>query len=130
MPGMTQKGIKMDAIAVVRDLCEAFSRTDVDELLSFFTDDAVYEKVPVGRFDGQAEIRATLEEFFGPEVKVQFEIRNLGASGDTVYLERVVHFEVGDNKISLPAMAIFEVTAAGKISAWRDYFDRRQAGLD
>lgn len=130
MPGMTQKGIKMDAIAVVRDLCEAFSRTDVDELLGFFTDDAVYEKVPVGRFDGQAEIRATLEEFLGPEVKVQFEIRNLGASGDTVYLERVVHFEVEGNKISLPAMAIFEVTPAGKISAWRDYFDRRQAGLD
>jgi limonene-1,2-epoxide hydrolase len=100
------------------------------EDVTFYTDDAVYEKIPVGRFDGQAEIRATLEEFFGPEVKVRFEIRNLGASGDTVYLERVVHFEVGDNKISLPAMAIFEVTAAGKISAWRDYFDRSQAGLD
>ena len=120
----------MDATAVVRDLCVAFSRTDVDELLGFFTDDAVYEKIPVGRFAGKAEIRGTLEEFFGPEVKVRFEILNLGATGDTVYVERIVHFEVGDNKISLPAMAIFEVTPDGKVCAWRDYFDRRQAGLD
>ncbi len=120
----------MDAIAVVRDLCGAFSRMDVDELMGFFTDDAVYEKIPVGRFDGKDEIRGTLEEFFGPEVEVRFEILNLGASGDTVFVERVVHFAIGEKRISLPAMAIFEVTPAGKIAAWRDYFDRRQAGLD
>ena len=122
--------MNMDAIAVVRDLCDAFSRMNTDELLGFFTPDAVYEKIPVGRFDGQDEIRGTLKEFFGPEVKVEFEILNLGASGDTVFVERVIHFETGGKRFSLPAMAIFEVTPAGKISAWRDYFDRRQAGLD
>ena len=37
----------MDAEAVVRELCEAFSRTDVAELLGYFARDAVYEKIPV-----------------------------------------------------------------------------------
>ena len=120
----------MDAIAVVRDLCDAFARMNTDELLGFFTPDAVYEKIPVGRFEGQDEIRGTLEEFFGPEVKVKFEILHLGASEDTVFVERVIHFETGGKRFALPAMAIFEVTPAGKIAAWRDYFDRRQAGLD
>ena len=119
----------MDAEAVVRDLCKAFSSMNVDELLGFFEDDAIYEKIPVGRFAGKAEIRGTLEEFFGPEVQVEFEIRNLGVSGNNVYVERVVHFQTASNRISLPAMAIFEVTPAGKISAWRDYFDRGHAGL-
>jgi limonene-1,2-epoxide hydrolase len=119
----------MDAEAVVRDLCDAFPRMNVDELLGCFSDDAVYEKIPVGRFEGKDEIRGTLEEFFGPGVEVEFEILNLGVSGDTVFLERIVHFRTAENRISLPAMAIFEVTPAGKIAAWRDYFDRRQAGL-
>ena len=119
----------MDAEAVVRDLCAAFPRMNVDELLGFFTDDAIYEKIPVGRFSGKDEIRGTLEEFFGPEVSVEFEIRHLGVSGDQVFVERVVHFETPEGRISLPAMAIFEVTPAGKIIAWRDYFDRQQAGL-
>jgi limonene-1,2-epoxide hydrolase len=122
-------GDMMDAEAVVRALCDAFPRQDVDELLRFFTDDAVYEKIPVGRFAGHDEIRGTLELFFGPEVQVAFEILNLGVSGDKVFVERLVHFETPKRRISLPAMAIFEVTPAGKIVGWRDYFDRGQAGL-
>lgn len=113
----------MDAEAVVRALCAAFPRQDVDELLRFFTDDAVYEKIPVGRFAGHDEIRGTLEVFFGPEVKVDFEILHLGVCGDKVFVERLVHFETPQRRISLPAMAIFEITPAGKIAAWRDYFD-------
>jgi limonene-1,2-epoxide hydrolase len=120
----------MDAEAVVRELCQAFSRMDIDELLGFFAPDAVYEKVPVGRFEGEAEIRGTLDVFFGPEVKVEFEILNLVSTGNTVCVERVVHFRTATNEITLPAMAIFEVDDAGKVTAWRDYFDRRQAGLD
>ena len=120
----------MDAEAVVRSLCKAFSRTDIDELLAYFTPDAVYEKIPVGRFDGQDEIRGTLDVFLGPEVKVDFEILHLVSDGTVVCVERIVHFETGNGKIDLPAMAIFEVNEAGKITAWRDYFDRRQAGLE
>jgi limonene-1,2-epoxide hydrolase len=119
----------MDAEAVVRALCDAFPRQDVDELLRFFTEDAVYEKIPVGRFAGHDEIRATLEDFFGPEVRVAFEILHLGVSGNQVFVERIVSFETPKGKISLPAMAIFELTPAGRIAAWRDYFDRGQAGL-
>ena len=74
----------MDAEAVVRDLCEAFSRTDVDELLTYFAPDAIYVKVPVGRFEGHDQIRGTLEEFFGPEVSVRFEILNLASDGARV----------------------------------------------
>ena len=113
----------MDAIAVVRDLCDAFARMNTDELLGFFTPDAVYEKIPVGRFEGQDEIRGTLEEFFGPEVKVKFEILHLGASEDTVFVERVIHFETCGKRFALPAMAIFEVIALGLPRIIEESFD-------
>ena len=119
----------MDAEARVLELCEAFSRKDVDELLGFFDPDAIYEKMPVGRFAGHAEIRGTLEEFFGPEVSVRFEILRSVARENTVCVERIIHFETAGGAIDLPAMAIFELDEAGLVVAWRDYFDRRQAGL-
>jgi limonene-1,2-epoxide hydrolase len=119
----------MNPETAVRELCKAFSRMDVEELLARFSDDAIYEKIPVGRFVGKDEIRATLAEFFGPGVTVEFEILNLAADGGRVLTERVVHFTTGGNKISLPIMGIFEVEPDGRISAWRDYFDKGQAGL-
>jgi limonene-1,2-epoxide hydrolase len=126
---MSKENDPMDAEGRVAELCKAFSRMDVDELLDFFAEDAIYEKMPVGRFAGHDQIRGTLEEFFGPDVRVEMEILKSVASGGTVMHERLVHFAAGDKKISLPAMAIFEVAENGKISAWRDYFDRGHAGL-
>lgn len=120
----------MDAEAAVRELCDAFSRMDVEELVARFSEDAVYEKIPVGRFAGKEEIRGTLAEFFGPGVTVAFEILNLAVAGNTVLTERVVHFTTQDGaKITLPIMGIFEVAPDGRIAAWRDYFDKGQAGL-
>ncbi|MBW2273807.1 MAG: nuclear transport factor 2 family protein [Deltaproteobacteria bacterium] len=119
----------MNAETAVRDLCKAFSRMDVEEILARFTEDAVYEKMPVGRFAGKEEIRGTLAEFFGPGVTVEFEILNLAADEGRVLTERVVHFTAGGNEISLPVMGIFEVAPDGRIAAWRDYFDKGQAGL-
>jgi limonene-1,2-epoxide hydrolase len=119
----------VSAETAVRNLCKAFSRANVDELLDYFSEDAVYHKIPVARFVGKDEIRGTLAEFFGPGVTVEFEMLNLAVEGNTVLTERIVHFATGGRKISLPVMGIFEVAGDGKIAAWRDYFDKGQAGL-
>lgn len=123
----------MNTEQTILALCDAFSRTNVDELLLFFADEAVYEKIPVGRFNGKDEIRGTLDVFFGPDVTVRFEVLNISTNqsdnGAMVLMERLVHFDTGSHKISLPAMAIFELDEKNKITAWRDYFDRGQAGL-
>ena len=56
--------------------------------------------------------------------------RDFPSRGSSVWVEPIAHFETAAGKIDLPAMAIFEVNEAGKITEWRDYFDRRQAGLE
>ena len=54
-----------------------------------------------------------------------WEIRHIVADGDVVMTERVDHFLVGNNRISVPCMGAFELRD-GKISAWRDYWDSKQ----
>ena len=47
------------------------------------------------------------------------------AQGNIVMTERVDHFRVGEKRIMVPCMGIFELRD-GKIAAWRDYWDLRQ----
>ena len=54
-----------------------------------------------------------------------WEIRHILADGDVVMTERVDHFLVGNDRISVPCMGIFELRD-GKIAAWRDYWDLKQ----
>jgi limonene-1,2-epoxide hydrolase len=111
-----------DNISLVRDFCAAFGRRDVDEILGYFAEDAVYHNMPMPAMTGKSAIRSVLEMFLGPATFAEFEVLNISASGDVVLTERIDRFEVGGKKIELPVMGTFEI-AGGKIAAWRDYFD-------
>jgi limonene-1,2-epoxide hydrolase len=116
----------MNPESVVRDFCAAFSRRDVSELLDFFTPDAVYHNMPIAPVRGREAIGNTLRQFVDPEGEAEFEVRALARSGNLVLTERVDRFVLRGLKVELPVMGCFEVTAEGKISAWRDYFDMNQ----
>ena len=117
----------MNAEKIVRDFCDAASTLNVDTLLDFFTDDAVYHNIPIAPVEGKAAIAEVLKGFLGPASACNFEMVSIAASGNRVLTERIDHFEVEDGKkISLPVMGAFELTPEGKISAWRDYFDLQQ----
>jgi limonene-1,2-epoxide hydrolase len=107
---------------LVRDFCAAWSRSDVDELLSYFTDDAVYHNIPMEPLRGKAAIRQFLETFTPQSTDVAFEILALVSSGPVVFTERVDRFSMGGKRIALPVAGVFEVRG-GKIAGWRDYFD-------
>jgi len=113
--------------SIVRDFCEAFSRRDIDELLGFFAEGAVYHNIPIAAVEGRDAIREVLGQFVGPATTAaKFEVRNLSASGPVVLTERVDSFTLGGKDVALPVMGTFEVDAGGKITAWRDYFDMNQ----
>jgi len=111
---------------VVRDFCQAFSRQDVEELLRFFADDAVYHNIPIEPVQGKEAIAATLRQFIDPNGEASFEIRHLACTGGTVLTERVDRFVLNGRRVELPVMGAFEVGPDGKIRAWRDYFDLAQ----
>jgi limonene-1,2-epoxide hydrolase len=114
-----------EPIDIVRDFCAAFEAGDIDAILEFFTDDAVYHNIPVAPVQGKDAIRATFDMFMTGVEKVEFRVRNIAASGNVVLTERVDVFVLPAKNIELPVMGTFEVRD-GRITAWRDYFDLNQ----
>jgi len=112
-------------IEVVQAFCDAIATGDLDQVIAFFTDDAVYHNIPLDPVVGPAAIRATIEGFTASVDGLEFKVLAIAASGGTVLTERVDVFKFPSSTIDLPVMGTFEVRD-GKISAWRDYFDLNQ----
>lgn len=112
-----------EAEKIVTEFCNAWPRKNVDELLGFFTDDAVYHNIPLEPAKGKAAIRGVINTFLPMAKSIQFKVLKSASNGNVVFNERVDVFDLGNGKtISLPVAGVFEVTGS-KISAWRDYFD-------
>ena len=107
---------------LVTDFCVSWSRRNVDEVLSYLTDDCFYHNIPMDPCVGKAAIRAFVEPFLKNAESAIFEIKHTTSAGNVVMNERVDRFVMGPKKIELPVAGVFEVRD-GKIAAWRDYFD-------
>ena len=110
-------------LETVRRFCDAFSRRNPDEILGFFTEDAVYHNMPMPPVQGKAGIKTVLDMFLKPAQSVEFIVLKIAEGEDgAVLTERLDKFALGGKNIELPVMGVFELTD-GKIAAWRDYFD-------
>lgn len=96
----------------------------MDELVGFFTEDAIYHNIPLAPAEGIDAIRATLEFFVPAAPEIEFEIRNMASAGSVVFTERVDRMCFNGKAIELPVAGVFEVDG-DRIRAWRDYFDMR-----
>ena len=111
------------AETVVRKYLAAWKRSDLDELVSFISDDAVFTDGPRGVHHGIDAIRAELEANLKIVPSCPIEIKKLVASGGTVMVERVDNFKLGGKPFDLEVAAVFEVDDSGRIKRWRDYYD-------
>ena len=114
-----------DPIDVVTRFCKTWESVDIDALMEFFADDAVYHNIPIAPVSGKAMIRTTIEGFAGGVDKIEFDLLHIAAVGNVVLTERIDRFISPGKSIELPVMGTFEVVD-GKIAAWRDYFDLNQ----
>jgi limonene-1,2-epoxide hydrolase len=111
------------AETIVRDFLGAWPRRNLDELMSFFTADAVYHNVPVAPCVGAAAIRETFAGFLATMPGIVLDVVHLVANGSLVMAERVDRFVMPNGRrFDLPVTGVFEVRDA-RIAAFRDYFD-------
>jgi limonene-1,2-epoxide hydrolase len=108
--------------ALVRDFIEAFNHKDVERIMTFFTDDAVYHNMPTQPVQGAAAVRKAIESYVPTSTTIEWEVLNISQAGDTVLTERIDRFVMGGKPVVLPVMGAFDLRG-GKIAAWRDYFD-------
>jgi limonene-1,2-epoxide hydrolase len=115
-----------EALELVQRFCDAFGKgASAQDLLDYFTPDAVYHNIPVDPVHGHDGILGMINMFLAPDSHIEFRVRNIAADGDVVMTERVDVFQLPGKTIELPVMGTFEVRD-GKIAAWRDYFDLNQ----
>jgi limonene-1,2-epoxide hydrolase len=107
---------------VVDEFCKTWTTLNIDKVMEFFTDDAVYHNIPLKPAKGKAEIRKTIDGFMPGTTKIEFKILTTASAGATVFNERVDSFIVNGNHVAVPVAGVFEISG-GKIKAWRDYFD-------
>jgi len=109
---------------IINGFMQAWGELDLDKIMDHFTEDAAYANVPMGPPNvGKAAIRTFIEGFMGTTTEINFIVHQQveGANG-IVMNERTDILQMGDNRVELPVMGVFEFEG-GKISAWRDYFD-------
>jgi limonene-1,2-epoxide hydrolase len=111
-----------EGVETISRFVAAFNSRDVDAIMAFFAEDAVYHNMPAQPVKGTAAIRRAIESFVSPASRVDWEILRIAQAGNAVLTERVDRFVVNGKEVVLPVMGTFEL-AGGKITAWRDYFD-------
>jgi limonene-1,2-epoxide hydrolase len=109
-------------IGIVEAFVEAFNHKDVDRIMTFFTEDAVYHNMPGEPVAGTAAVRKAIESYVPTASSIDWEIVHAAQIGDTVLTERIDRFVIGGKPVVLPVMGAFDLRQ-GKIAAWRDYFD-------
>jgi limonene-1,2-epoxide hydrolase len=109
---------------VVSDILAAWTRLNVDEIMGYFAEDAVWDNVPMKPAKGRDAIREMTQAFLKDTSTFSAKILRTVHEGNVVFNERVdtVVMKSG-KKADVPVAGMFEINDAGKIKVWRDYFD-------
>jgi len=106
---------------IVRSFLKALEAQDLEQALTFVSDDVEYQNMPLPALRGPKGIR----KVFGPTFKASaFEARinKIAANGSTVLTERTDAVLVGPVRIPFQVCGTFEVRNE-RIVLWRDTFD-------
>lgn len=112
-----------DPAKVVTAFIAAVEAKDVGAAVELLADDVRYENVPMSPIVGKEAVRAALDAFLEPTLRVEWPITRQIIDGNVVINERRDRFEFANGWLEMPVVGIFEVTEHGTISLWRDYFD-------
>ena len=108
---------------LVTEFCALWAEPDLETILGYFTEDAVYHNIPMAPAEGLAAIRELLPMMLDGMEGIDFIVHRQVASGNLVMNERTdVMRRTNGGRVELPVMGTFEVRD-GRIAAWRDYFD-------
>jgi len=122
--------------SAVLNLVDAWARRDIDFMMAQFTDDAIFENVPMDLIVGKDAIRAANQAFMNMYREAPWEIHHIVEAPDgTVLTERSDIFILNDGRrVVSRVMGAFTINGNNLIVHWRDYFDladwNRQLGAD
>ena len=114
--------------AIVRQFIDAFRITwpsDFDVALAPLSEDASYQIVvpAIAPIRGRATIKAELLRMHTRVADQKHVMKQVAASGNTVFTERVDSSLRNGHWVNIPLVAVFELNDRGQIAVWREYLD-------
>lgn len=108
-------------------LGDQWDAAQIDRIVEYMTPDIHYhvyawERPVVGKDAVRDELLRQAPLFHG----LSSEIVTIASQNGTVFIERRDSMMIGRKPLTQHAVAVFEVDAQGKISAWRDYYDSKE----
>ena len=110
---------------LVREFCATWEEGRFERFGEFLAADAVFHMLPLEPVRGVEAIAQECRKMAALGT-VRVRILRMAAAGGLVFTERVDALERPGCTGELPVAEVFEVEN-GRIVAWRDYFDLRQA---
>ena len=112
----------------VLEFMDCWRRHDLEGLMSHITDDAVYTPdLVTPPIRGREAIRTEWAGYIERMPYYELVPRNMASSGNLVFFEREERFRLPNDKpmvLNIIALVgIYEFNDAGKITAFRDYYD-------
>ncbi len=111
---------------VVRDFVEAYTRRDVDKVLSFLTEDVVWVQ-PEGALKGKEEVKHTFTYMTQktPELRIRDAGIGILVKGNRAVYEWVYEGSTSDGRRfrEIPGITVYEFSGE-KIQQYREYYDR------
>ena len=109
---------------VISDLFAPWTRLNLDDVMSYFAEDAVWDNVPMSPAKGKQAIREMTHGFMKDRSAFNVKLLKSLHEGNVVFDSRVDTITTkSGKKAEVPVASIFELDDAGKIKVWRDYFD-------
>ena len=112
---------------LVAEFIAAIERKDLSAAIALLAPECEYDNVPMGKVHGPDAVAATLAPFLAGFDTVEWIVHHQterGSTDDGVVLnERLDRFGRDGTWLELPVAGVF-VVQRGRITLWRDYFDR------
>lgn len=115
----------MDSKQRIMDFLGCWHRRDLDGLLGFLAEGAVFQPDPKAEpVQGREAIARLWTGYLKTITSYDATIRLMVADERHVAVERLERLHLTeDRQVTLPIVGIFELDAQGQITAWRDYWD-------
>lgn len=113
--------------STVRNFLASFTSRNVDDLVAYFSDDAVFIDGPRGVHRGRDAIRSEFDaELSMGFESIEIDVNSLVADGGTVMMEGVENYIIGGKPFFMETIGAFDINADGLITRWRYSYDLHQ----
>jgi steroid delta-isomerase-like uncharacterized protein len=114
----------MSAETIAHRFTERFVAQDVPGLVALFTEDASYQDLIYGRFEGREALQRMFETFFREANEYTWDLKTVIADATTVAAEGrfQCRTKASGRWIDIEIMSVFEL-AGNQIQAYREYWD-------